>query len=75
LFILENVDPNLTPDKRQVFLRIEKETFAKLRACLLETFQAVVSKCPVSNTVQDKQQELKLKHKSTESKRFLLRIY
>ncbi|KAI6191921.1 CBR-PMS-2 protein [Aphelenchoides bicaudatus] len=50
------IDVNVAPDKRQVFLRNEKEVFAKLRACLLATFEEVMGDC----AVQAKNTQLRL---------------
>lgn len=53
---LGQIDVNVAPDKRQVFLRNEKEVFAKLRACLLTTFEEVMGDC----AVQAKNTQLRL---------------
>jgi DNA mismatch repair ATPase MutL len=62
------VDPNLTPDKRKVFLKNEKEVFAKLRACLVTTFMSVGGDCRDSKKSEPKESS---KRKRSESMFFI----
>ncbi|KAI6173639.1 hypothetical protein M3Y98_01103000 [Aphelenchoides besseyi] len=49
------IDVNVTPDKRVVFLKNEREVFAKLRACLLHTFESLEGKVPQSRILRSTQ--------------------
>ncbi|KAI6205200.1 hypothetical protein M3Y94_00765700 [Aphelenchoides besseyi] len=49
------IDVNVTPDKRIVFLKNEREVFAKLRACLLHTFESLEGKVPQSRILRSTQ--------------------
>ena len=40
---LQNVDVNITPDKRTIFLENEKLLFATVKSCLIELFQNIPS--------------------------------
>nr|CAD7203615.1 unnamed protein product [Timema douglasi] len=44
-----NVDVNVTPDKRQVFLDKEKLILATVKACLLRIYEGVTSTLPLDN--------------------------
>lgn len=56
-----------------MFLRNEKEAFAKLRACLLATFQEVVGSCPVSRIMQETQTQLKFDSSANNSILYVLK--
>lgn len=67
-----HIDVNLMPDKRSVFLCIEKEVFAKLRASLSCTFQSVVGDCS-SRALQATQSQIGL-HDSNSRSPTVLRL-
>nr|CAD7428416.1 unnamed protein product [Timema monikensis] len=48
-----NVDVNVTPDKRQVFLDKEKLILATVKACLLKIYEGVTSTLPMDNCANE----------------------
>ena len=46
---LQNVDINVTPDKRMIFVENEKLLFATIKSCLIELFQKIPSSFKLSS--------------------------